>query len=190
MGLKENIDAVKKELSTEEQFLESVIKAEGFWKKYKKLILSAVTLLIVGVLAYTLYQSIQERNLIAANEAYMTLQTNPGDSEALAILESKNPKLYELFLFSSQIKKGDFDSKVTDPILQDLLAYQKASSSKSGLKEYSQKQNALLKEFASLQEVYLLFKDGKSKEAKAILDQISENSSLGQLAQSLKHYMK
>jgi predicted negative regulator of RcsB-dependent stress response len=192
MGLKENIDAVKKELSTEEQFLESVIKAEGFWKKYKKLILTIISLLIIGVLAYTLYQSIQEKNLIAANKAYITLQTNPDDSEALAILESKNPNLYELFLFSRQIKNGDksLDSKITDPILEDLLEYQKASVSKSGLKEYSQKQNALLKEFASLEEVYILFKDGKNKEAKAILDQISENSSLGQLAQSLKHYMK
>jgi predicted negative regulator of RcsB-dependent stress response len=192
MGLKENIDAVKKELSTEEQFLESVIKAEGFWKKYKKLIISLISLLIIAVLAYTLYKSIQEKNLIAANEAYATLQADPNDTQALATLESKNPKLYELFLFSKQIKNMDkpLDAKVVDPILKDLLEYQKASISKDGLKAYSQKQNSLLKEFALLQEVYLLFKDGKSKEAKAILDQVSENSPLAQMAQSLKHYMK
>jgi len=167
-----------------------VIKAEGFWKKYKKLILSVISLLIVGVLAYTMYQSIQEKNLRMANEAYIKLQTNPSDSEAIDTLKSKNPNLYELYIFSSQIKKGDFDTKMNDPILQDLVEYQKASVSKQGLKEYSQRQNALLKEFASLQEVYLLFKEGKSKEAKEILAQIPENSSLGQLAQSLKHYIK
>jgi len=190
MGLKENIDAVKKELSAEEQFLESVIKAEGFWKKYKKLILSILFLVIAGSLAYTMKQYMQEKNLMASNKAYQILQANPSDSEAVETLKSKNPNLYELYLFSSQIKKGDFDTKINDPILQDMVEYQKASVSKSGLKEYSQKQNALLKEFASLQEVYLLFKDGKTKEAKAILAQIPENSPIGQLAQSFQHYIK
>ncbi|WNY98242.1 hypothetical protein SUSP_000660 [Sulfurospirillum sp. 'SP'] len=38
MGLKENIKAVKEEISTEEQFLEGMIKSERFFNRNKKYI--------------------------------------------------------------------------------------------------------------------------------------------------------
>jgi len=37
LSLKENIEAIKEELTVEEKFLESVIKTESFYKKNKKL---------------------------------------------------------------------------------------------------------------------------------------------------------
>ncbi len=196
MSLKENIEAVKKELSAEEQFLESIVKAEGFWKKYKKLLIALVVLVIVAALGMALNNSMKEQSLNASNEAYTALVSNPTDKEALATLESKNPKLYQLFLFSNEMKSADvakleaISSKISDPILKDLLAYQKASLSGKDLSSYSVKQDAILKEFASLQEVYNLFKEGKSKEAKALLAQIPESSQLQQIAQSFKHYLK
>ncbi len=196
MSLKENIEAVKKELSAEEQFLESIVKAEGFWKKYKKLLIVLAVLVVVAALSLALYNSMKEKSLITSNEAYTTLTKNPTDKEALATLKSKNPKLYQLFLFSNEMKNADvakleaISSQISDPILKDLLSYQKASLSGKGMAEYSLKQGAILKEFASLQEVYTLFKEGKSKEAKALLAQIPESSQLQQIAQSFKHYLK
>lgn len=196
MGLKENVDAIKQELSTEEQFLESVIKAEGFWKKYKKLLIAIVVAIIAAAAAYSLYGYMKAQNLNTSNQAYLTLQDNPTDEGALAALKSKNPKLYQLFLFGNEIKSSDvskleaLSSELTDPILKDLAAYQKASLTKESLDEYALKQEALLKEFAKLQEVYLLFKEGKDEEAKKLLAQIPESSPLQQLAQSFKHYMK
>ena len=196
MGLKENIDAVKKELSAEEQFLGSIIKAEGFLKKYKILLMVFAALLVTVALAYTFYKSNQEQNLIASNEAYAKLQTNPNDKEALEALKSKNPKLYELFLFSSEIKSADISKlnslkpNLTDPILKDLLSYQEASLSKKDLSSYSVKQKALLRVFAKIQEAYLLLQDGKTKEAAVVLSLISADSPLAQMAQSLKHYIK
>lgn len=196
LSLKENIEAVKKELSTEEQFLESIVKAEGFWKKYKKLLIAIVVLIIVAVIGMALYNTMKERNLIASNEAYTALQHNAEDKESLETLKSKNPKLYQLFLFSNEMKSADvtkleaMSSQISDPILKDLLSYQKASLSGKGLSSYSIKQDALLKEFASLQEIYTLFQEGKSKEAKALLAQIPESSQLQQIAQSFKHYLK
>ena len=196
LSLKENIEAVKKELSAEEQFLESIVKAEGFWKKYKKLLIALAVLVVVAALGMALYNTIKEQSLKASNEAYLTLQKNPTDKEALETLKSKNPKLYQLFLFSNEMKSADvakleaLSSQISDPILKDLLSYQKASLSGKGLSSYAMKQDALLKEFASLQEAYNLFKEGKSKEAKTLLAQIPESSQLQQIAQSFKHYLK
>ncbi len=196
MSLRDNIDAVKKELSTEEQFLESVIKAEGFWKKYKKLLIAVVVLIIIIALGMTVYNTMKENSLNASNKAYTALQQNPMDKEALETLKSKNPKLYQLFLFSNEMKSADasklesLNSQISDPILKDLLAYQIASISGKGINAYTIKQDALLKEFALLQEIYTLFKEGKSKEAKVLLSQIPESSQLQQIAQSFKHYLK
>ena len=196
MSLKENIEAVKKELSTEEQFLESVVKAEGFWKKYKKLVMALGVGLVVLALGSAFYKSMKEKSLTASNEAFVTLQKNPTDASALETLKSKNPKLYELFLFSSQIKSTDgaklqaLKANLKDPILKDLVSYQEASVSKKDLSAYAVKQDALLKELATLELVYTFFKEGKSKEAKAELAKIPETSQLHQMAQSFKHYLK
>jgi hypothetical protein len=196
LSLKDNIDAIKKELSAEEQFLESVVRAEGFWKKYKKIVISLAVLLVVLALGKVLYDYMKEKNLNESNSAYLTLQQNPDDKSALESLKSKNPKLYELFIFSNGIKNTDaskleaLSADISDPVLKDLLTYQKASLSKKDISSYSMKQNALLKDFALVEEVYVLFKDGKSKEAKEKLAQIPESSQLNQIAQSFKHYLK
>ena len=36
MAIKDDIDSIKEELNTQEQFLENIIKSERFLKKYKK----------------------------------------------------------------------------------------------------------------------------------------------------------
>ncbi len=196
MGLKDNIDAVKKEISTEEQFLSSVIKAEGFFKKYKYLILAVVIAIVVALVANTLYKSKAEDDLIESNRAFTTLQDNPSDKDALKTLSEKNQNLYQLFLFTQEIKSGSVDGlkslegKITEPILKDLLLYQASSLSKSGFDRYTIKQGAILKDFARVQDAYLLLKDGKSKEALTILKQISYDSELNEVAESLRHYMK
>lgn len=196
MGLKENIDAVKKEISTEEQFLGSIIKAEGFLKKYKNLLIALAVLIIVAALANIFYNKSQEKSFIASNEAYIKLQADPNNKEAQDVLKSKNPKLYELFLFSNEIKNQDasklesLKSNLTDPVLKDLLTYQASSLSSGDLSSYSVKQKALLREFAKIQEAYILLKDGKTKDAAVVLSFISADSPLSKMAQSLKHYIK
>jgi len=196
LGLKENLDAVKKEISTEEQFLSGIIKAEGFFKKYKNLLIALVVIVFIALIVLSLYKSKLEKSLVASNEAYITLLENPTDKEALETLKTKNSKLYQLFIFSQEVKINDLeklkslDTQITEPILKDLLTYQEASLSSEGLSSYSMKQGAILKEFAKLQEAYLLLENGKSKEAANVLKQISYDSPLNQVAESLKHYIK
>ncbi len=198
LGLKENVEAIKQELSTEEQFLESVIKAEGFFKKYKKVLIAATVAVIVAILAYLTIDYIKNRDLQIANRALAVLQSNPSDSGALESLKSKNPHLYALFLFSQAVKSGDA-AKIeeaakgfNDPVLKDLSSFQSASlkEDEKALAAYGQKQDALLREIAILDDAFLLFQEGKSDEARTVLNQIPVTSTLYQIVQNFMHYQK
>ena len=48
MAIKDDIDSIKEELNTQEQFLENIIKSERFFKKYKKIIIGALALGVIG----------------------------------------------------------------------------------------------------------------------------------------------
>ena len=52
MSLKENLQAVKNSLSTEEQMIEGFIKGERFIKKYKFVFVAVVVLLVAYLVYY------------------------------------------------------------------------------------------------------------------------------------------
>ena len=190
MSLKENVKAIKEELSAEEQFLESVIKAEGFWKKYKNLVIVLAVLLIVGLLAKAVMGYMHDSDIESSNNAYNALIKDSGDTAALATLKKSNPKLYEMYMFKTSMQSKDVSvlekskQEITDPILKNLMTYQTGS--------LNEKVNSLdagvAKEFALLQEGYLLLKENKIKEAGAKFAQIPADSTLRSTVESLKHY--
>ena len=194
MSLKDNIEAVKEELSTEEQLLESVIKAEGFWKKYKKIVLALVSIIFIAIVAKLVSDFIKEKNINESNIAYAKLIKNPNDKDALNTLKSKNPRLYDLYLFKEGGKSSDIaklkglKSSLNDGVLKDLLSYQIDSITKKDLDNYSIKEGSILKDLAIYESAYLLLKRGKIKEADEKLDTIPQNSPLYNLAQNLKNY--
>ncbi len=193
MSLKDNVNAIKNELNTEEQFLEGMIKAEGFFKKNRTLIIVFVVTLLALVIAYNVYSYMKTSNIEASNVAYSKLLKNPDDKDALNSLKSKNSKLYQAFLFSEATKNGDLNtikSQIDDPVLLDLLSYHVASKSEKNLSNYILSQDSVLKDLALLQEGYLLLKSGKTKEAKAKLLQINANSPIKGAAQNLSHFDK
>jgi hypothetical protein len=195
LSIKDNVKAVKEELGAEEKFLESVIKAEGFFKKYKKPLIA----LLVGIVLFAVISAvtgyIKESNLRASNEAYATLLKNPNDTKSLELLKSKNPALYEAYIFSGGIKTQEvaklkeLKSKVSEKNLKDLIDYQTASLSREGLEAYRSRGDAILRELALFEEAYLLLKAGKIKEAKSRLSQISPDSPLKYMVQNLQHYI-
>jgi hypothetical protein len=191
LSLKENVNAIKEELSAEEQFLESVIKAEGFWKKYKKIIIALGVVVVVGALAKVGMDYIHQSNIEASNKAYNILLKDSQNSTALATLKEKNPQLYEMFLFKRAVESADVaalqkvESDIKDPLLSDLLKYQRASLEKSA----SDLDTKIVKDFALLEEAYLLLQDEKVKEANAKLSQIPVTSPLRNIVANLKHYM-
>ena len=189
MGLKDNLDAVKKEIGTEEQFLESIIKGERFFKKYKKIIISVAVFLVVAGVGYSVMDFLNNQRLETSNKAYLTLKSNPNDKEAQEILKSKNERLYNFYRFELAIKNADkkvlqeLASYREDPIISDLASYEIAS-----LEGNTPKKSSLLNGFVNLQSGYNKLKEDKINEAKIEFAKINLNSPLKNISKSLEHY--
>lgn len=189
MGLKENIQVVKKEISTEEQFLEGMIKSERFFKRNKKYIFSAVALIVLGVSGYTIDTLMTEQRLKASNEAYTMLLKDANNTSAQETLKQKNPKLYMMFLFETALLKGDVEAlkevalSKENPIVADVAAYQLSQFDLN-----STLKGELMSGMVLLQEGYALLKEKKVDEARLKFAQIDANSPLKQIAKNLEHY--
>ncbi len=195
MGTKENLEYIKKELDSEEKFLESVIKAEKFYKKYKKVINALGALVVVGALGYVGYDMLQEYNLKISNEAYNALLQNPHDKEALAILKNKNPKLYALYLYRQAIEHNDIATlqKIAaqeDKVLADLAKYHIAALKKdrAALERYANNADAILRDFAYLDVAYMSFERNQILAGRKRLDNIEKSSPAYPYALLLGHY--
>lgn len=190
MSIKENVDLVKDELSNEEKFLESFVKIERFYKKYKLIILSLITLLAVSSIAYFVKKNIDESNKIEANIAFNKLLSNPKDKEALDVLKNKNKNLYDIMIYI-QAKKENKNAEISVPYLKQLASYEEALKNKniSALEKVSLESNFLLKEFALFHKALLLTNDGKYKEAKKVLSEIPKDSKANELANLLNHFL-
>jgi len=189
LGIKENIKAVKEELSTEEQFLEGMIKGERFFKRNKVYILGLLVCAIVGTVGYGAYEVWDKERLKGANEAYIELSKDPLNEKALQTLKEKNEKLYELLMFQRAAQSGDTEAlkRLLDhsknSVLTDLSSYKLAQT----LEGFPLK-SELLSGMVLLQEGYALLKENKVAEAKVKFAQIEMNSPLKQMAQNLEHY--
>ena len=186
MSLKDNIDYVKKEISTEESFMESFFKIEKFYKKYKSTIISIAAVAIVGTIGYYISNYINLQNKIEANKAFNQLLENPNNKEALATLKEKNKKLYDITLFMQ-------DSSANNEVefLKELSSYSQAIKEQDidKLTTVTQSQNFLLKDFALFNKALILVQKQQYKEAKEAIKQIPENSNLNVLVKMLEHYL-
>lgn len=190
MSIKENVDYVKTELSSEEKFLENFVKGERFFKKYKTLIFAFIAITIVAIIAIFIKNNIDESNKLEANIAFNKVLENSNNSEALAILKEKNPKLYDVALFL-QAKKEAKNVDINVPLLKELSKYQSALNNKniSELDNLSMQNDFLLKEFAIFNKALLLTNEEKFDEAKKTLALIPQTSKAFELAKLLNHYL-
>lgn len=194
LGAKENIEYIKNELSNEEKLLESVIKAEKFYKKHKKKIVGIFAALVIAGVGYIGYEMKVEHDLQISNKAYQKLLQNPSDTEALQTLQAKNEKLYHLFLYQQAVKTKDKAAlqKIatsSDPVLADLAKYHIAALDRDSeaLDRYAIDSNAILREMAILDESYLLMERNKIAKAREKLSKI-EKSPATPYALLLGHY--
>ena len=179
MALKDDIEGVKKEIGTEEQFLESVIKSEIFVKKYKKPLIFLAAVLIVAFIGYYANEFLSDRRIASANAIYDEL-LNKRDDTKLAELKQKDINLYALYI----LQNGSADERAAlentqgiDVMLKEIINLQ---NGKQG--------GVLLADYDSLLKGYDLLKEGKIEQAHAELDKIPLNSPVRQIALSLKHY--
>ena len=190
MSIKENVDYVKSELSSEEKFLENFVKGERFFKKYKTLIFAFVAVILIGSVGFFIKNSIAQSNKLEANIAFNKVLENSNDTSALANLKEKNPQLYDIALFL-QAKKDAKTVDINVPLLKELSKYSAALANKniSELDNLSMQNDFLLKEFAIFNKALFLTNEGKFNEAKTTLALIPQTSKAFELAKLLNHYL-
>ena len=190
MSIKENVDYVKTELSSEEKFLENFVKGERFFKKYKTLIFGFIAVIFIGIVAIFIKNNIDESNKFEANIAFNKVLENSNDTQALADLKEKSPQLYDVAIFL-QAKNESKQTDINVPLLKELSKYQTALANKSisELDNLSMQKDFLLKEFAIFNKALLLTNEGKFNEAKTSLALIPETSKAHELAKLLNHYL-
>ena len=190
MSIKENVDYVKEELNSQEKFLESFVKGERFYKKYRTLIFASIAIIVIGAIGLVIKKNVDESNKLEANLAFNKVLQNSNDKEALELLKNKNEKLYEVALFL----QGKNENKAVDiniPVLKELAEYQVALSKKNvdELSNLSMQGDFLLKEFALFNKALLLSNEGKYEDAKTVLKLIPQTSKAFELANLLNHYL-
>ena len=176
MAIKDDIDSIKEELNTQEQFLENIIKSERFFKKYKKIIIGAVVLGIVGAAGYYINGALTEKEFKAAND-------NPKDEQAKAELKQKDASLYALYEFKRAVDNNDTNAlkslanEQIDPLLKDIV--------KSQINEPS---GQILSSYKAVVRGYELMKENKIDEAKNEFKKVPLNSQLQSIVKTLEHY--
>lgn len=190
MSIKENVDYIKEELSSQEKFLENFVKGERFYKKYKTLIFAFIAIAILGGIGLVIKNNIDESNKLKANIAFNKVLENSTDTQALEELKNTNEKLYEVALFL-QAKKENKAVDINIPLLKELSKYQVALANKNvdELTNLSMQNDFLLKEFAIFNKALLLSNEGKYDDAKATLKLIPQTSKAFELANLLNHYL-
>jgi len=187
VSIKDELQQVKDELTSDEKILESAFKLERLYKKNKGLIWSILVLLIVGLGGNAAWNGYQQHKLNVANDAFMVLQDNPKDTKAATTLEQNNPKLYALFQLSQALKSGEKDrikliETSHDPLIADIAKYHVA------MLEGTRVNSTYYHDLTVIEEAYVDLKAGKKSKARNKLSLISETSPVAKIAQLFKHY--
>ena len=187
MNIQDNVNYVKQELSGDEKVLESVLKAETFYKKHRYKIWAVVGAIVLFFAGKAIMGAIHEAKLNSANEAFLLLQKDPKNSEALAQLRSKNPALFELYSYEEAIKSKDAGkleelAGSNNPLIADISRYS------SQVLASKPSESVYYKEMSLIEDAYIALKAGKREEAKAKLELIDARSPVAQVANLLKHY--
>lgn len=190
MSIKQNVEHIKTELSNEEKFLESFVKVERFYKKYKNLLLASIVVVVVAVAGISINNYLSTANKTAANEAFSVLLEDMNNAQAMEILKDKNPKLAQII----EAKKAKVDGKTVSidvQYLKELELYNEAIKNQDveKLSQVLMQNDFTLKEYALFQKALILTQKENYKEAKEILEQIPQDSQVQQLASTLKHFL-
>ena len=186
MSIKDDVNYVKKELSGDEKVLESAFKLESLYKKYKFQLWGVVAALILFFGGQGVMTAMHEAKLVKANEAFLTLQSNSDDVDALKVLKENNPALLELYNYAQAVKKEDIKA------LESLAASNNnviadASGYTAGVLNKKPVDSKLYKEMALFEEAYLAILAGDVKMAQNKLELIDERSALSVIREFLRH---
>jgi hypothetical protein len=186
VSIQDDVNYVKKELSGDEKVLESAFKLESLYKKYKFQLWGVIAVLILFFGGQAVISALHEAKLVKANEAFLTLQSNSDDANALKVLQENNPALLELYNYAQAVKKKDIKaleslSSSTNSVIADASGYT------AGVLNKKPVDSKLYKEMALFEEAYLAILAGDVKTAQNKLELIDERSSFSVIKEFLKH---
>jgi hypothetical protein len=195
LSLKDNIDMVKDELSSEEKFFEKAVITEKFVKKYKNLMIGAVVAVVVLVAGNIFYGINAQENKKEANIALNSLEQDANDEATKIKLKSLSKELFDVWSFSQAIANKDTNalknlSKSKTFLVSDLASYEAASmtADAKALSKYTVKKNAIYKDLALVQNAILLLNKKEIEKAHMQLRKVPQGSSLNKVALALLHY--
>jgi len=195
LSLKENMEALKEELSSEEKFFESAVRTERFVKQYQKPLIAVVAASLFAVAGAIGYQAYSNAKIESSNAAFNVLLNNPSDATAEQTLKNDNPELYDVWKLSRGIAQNDIT--ILDALknseafgVADIASYEAAAIKNDAalLEQYTKKQGALYKDLALLELAVASIEKGDIAAAHQKIAQISEESPLHQVAGALSHY--
>jgi hypothetical protein len=186
MSLKENVEYIKEEISTQESFLENFFKVEKFAKKYKKPLIGFTVAIVVAIAGVNINSYIKEQNRLKANTLFEQALKNPQDSKLLDSLKQADGKLYNIALYLKD------NTTITDvEFLKELAIYNKAikQNDDKTIAKATINQKFLLKDFAIFNQALILAQKGDYKAAKDKLALIPITSSVSKLSKMLEHFL-
>lgn len=189
MSIKENVDYIKSELSSEEKLLEGFVKSERFFKKYKNLLIALIVAIVIGSIIYFVKKSFDESNKYESN-ILLNNYLEKGDEKALQSLKDKNNSLYQIALYLKARQDGK-SAEISLPILKELSEFELAKNKNDieALDKLSMKGDFLLKDYALFNKALILTNEGKYQEAKDTIAKISNDSRTIELVNLLNHYL-
>jgi hypothetical protein len=186
VSIKDEIQHVKAELSSDEKILESAFKLERVYKKYKYLIWGIVILLLLGYAGNAGWNAYRQGKIDSANDAFLSLQKEPTNSDALDKLKANNPKLYDLFelkqaMANKSVSKLEALKDSQDPIISAIAAYH------AGVLNGKPVDSVYYHDMVLIEEAYQDLQAGKKSEAKNKLSLVPEDSPVAKIAQLMEH---
>lgn len=195
MSLKNDIEMVKDELTSEEKFFEKAVMTEKFVKKYKKIMIGSAVAIAVFVSGSIIYSYMEESRVEEANLLFLELKSDKSNPAAIARLASLSPALHDVWSYSEAMTSQNIEEleklqKSKAQFIADLSSYEVAqrAADTEKLQSYMQKQNALYADLAALQAAIIFMQDDEIEKAHRKLKTIAQDSPLAEVASSLMHY--
>jgi len=188
LSVTKNVKQNKMQLTSEEKLMASFIKYEQLFKKYRYHLL-ILLLIIAAYLSYSvIHSNLKQSSLKKANEAFLILQQDPNNQEALEKLAKNNEKLYQLFIINQKLNASQLDglkNYFASSEIADIVSYHNHLQNNT-LSEY----DGLYSDLAKLIRGYQLLRSGEINQARTILKSIPKDSNLYANASMLLHYKK
>ncbi len=191
MSVKNNLDFIKSEFSSDEKIIENAFKLEILYKRYKHIIWGALGVVAILAVFMGAKSLIVESNAKKSSEILSNLLESPDDDNLRASLQKSNENLYNLFLLKESLDKGNTADlqglgSAKNEFVQYLANYHLGSFERdSALLEKSDKY--ALGDLAKIESAYMMIQNGKIADAKNILNTISSDSQLAEIARILAH---